>query len=324
MSTAARLTQARLPADPAARQVVVGAVAVAAVALVVYGAATTQGFLSVANGKAILASMGTIGIVAVGMSCITLSGNLFSVTLGSTVVICTMTFLAALALGPVGGIAVTLALGTVVGALQGLVVGGVAANPIVVSIAAGTLQLGIAQRLSNESTVYPPAGASYDFLAATVVGIPVSVYVLAVVACGLELWLRRSRLGRELYLVGENRRAARAAGLRVVTVATVAFAIAGACAALAGILVGAAQRNATLLTTETYTYDAIAAVLVGGMAVTGGRGAIYRTVLGALLIAIVSDMLLLRGYSTGVQILVRGLVVVLVIVGVRLWRRDSR
>lgn len=305
------------------RRLALAALAALALAFVLVAALTTKGFLSVANGKAILASMGIIGIVAVGMSCITLSGNIVSVTLGTTVVVTTMAFLAALEFGPVAAIVITLLLGAMVGGLQGVVVGGLGANPIVVTIAAGTLQLGVAQRLTNESTVYPPAGASYEFLASTVLGLPLSVYVLAVLALGVEVWLRRARLGQEIYLVGENRKAARAAGLRVTAVATTAFAIAGACAAIAGILLGAAQRNATLLTTETFTYDAIAAVLVGGMAIGGGKGAVYRTVLGALFIAIVSNMLLLRGYSTGVQVLVRGLVVLVVIVGLQVWRRSE-
>jgi ribose/xylose/arabinose/galactoside ABC-type transport system permease subunit len=319
----AELVAARAPVAWPGRRRALAAVALVLLAVVVYGAATTQGFATVDNAKAILGSVGIIGIVAVGMSFITLSGHLFSITLGTTVVVCTMAFLALLTLGPVGAILATIALGAVIGATQGLMVGGVGANPIVVTIAFGTLQLGIAQRASDGSTVYPPAGADYDFLAATVLGIPASVYVLVVLVAVLELWIRRSRLGHEMYLVGENRKAARAAGLRVVRVATVAFALAGACAGVAGILLGAAQDNATLLTAETYTSDAIAAVLIGGMAVTGGRGAIYRTAVGALFIAVVSDMLLLRGYSTGVQVLVRGVIVVLVIVGLGLWRREA-
>jgi simple sugar transport system permease protein/ribose transport system permease protein len=295
--------------------------AVAVLAVVIYGAVTTQGFLTTDNLKAILSSAGIVGIVAVGMTCITLGGNLFSLTLGTTAAVTTMAFLAALELGFPVAFVIALVLATTVCAAQGLVVGGLGANPIIVTIAFGALQLGLASLLSNNSTVYPPAGADYKFLAGTILGLPVSVFVLAAIAIAVELWLRRSRTGHELYLIGQNRAAARAGALRVVPVTVAAFAVAGACAGLAGVLIGANQGNATLLTGDIYTYDAIAAVLVGGTAITGGRGSVVRTVAGTLFIAVVADMLLLRGYSTGIQILVRGVMVLLVVVGMQLWLR---
>lgn len=298
-----------------------GLAALAVLAVVVYGAATTQGFLTTDNFKAILSSAGIVGIVAVGMTCITLGGNLFSLTLGTTAAVTTMAFLAALKFGFPVALIIALALATTVCAVQGLVVGGLGANPIIVTIAFGALQLGLAGLLSNNSTVYPPSGAHYKFLADTILGLPVSVFVLAGIAIGVEVWLRRSRAGHELYLIGQNRAAARAGALRVVPVTVAAFAIAGACAAVAGVLIGANQGNATLLTGDIYTYDAIAAVLVGGTAITGGRGSVARTVAGTLFIAIVADMLLLRGYSTGIQILVRGVMVLLVVVATQLWLR---
>jgi ribose/xylose/arabinose/galactoside ABC-type transport system permease subunit len=101
----------------------------------------------------------------------------------------------------------------------------------------------------------------------------------------------------------------------------VAFAVASAFSAGAGVLVGAASANASLLLIGTYTYDAIAATLVGGNAVTGGRGSIKRTAAGAVFIATISDMLLLRGYSTGIQILVRGVIVLVIVVLTNLRQR---
>ena len=89
-----------------------------------------------------------------------------------------------------------------------------------------------------------------------------------------------------------------------------------------GILIGATSANASLLLVGSYTYDAIAAALVGGNAVTGGRGSIARTAAGAIFIATISDMLLLRGYSTGAQILVRGIIVVVVVVLTNLRERS--
>ncbi|MBA8803279.1 ribose/xylose/arabinose/galactoside ABC-type transport system permease subunit [Nocardioides ginsengisegetis] len=284
-------------------------------AVLVYGAATTEGFLSPANFKAIFAGVGILGIVAVGMTFVTLSGSLFCLTLGTTLTVSSMGFLTWLQFGVVPAILLTLLLGAVIGLGQGILVGGLGANPIIVTIGFGALQLGVASKLTNSAAVYPPGDSNYAWLASTIAGLPVAVYVLVLLVLISAFWLAKSTLGQTILLVGENQSAARAAGLPVVKAITAAFVIAGGCAALGGVLLGATDGNATLLSGgDRYTYDAIAAVLVGGVAASGGRGTVQQTVLGALLIAVISDMLLLRGASGGVQLLVTGAVVIVVLV----------
>jgi ribose/xylose/arabinose/galactoside ABC-type transport system permease subunit len=124
--------------------------------------------------------------------------------------------------------------------------------------------------------------------------------------------------------MGENRPAARAAGIPVAWLTTLAFTIAGACVAITGILVAGFNQVSNIAISGTFTFDAIAAVLVGGSSVTGGSGSVARTVGGTLVIAAISDMLLLRGASTGMQVLVKGLIVVIVVVLVQLARREAR
>jgi len=116
----------------------------------------------------------------------------------------------------------------------------------------------------------------------------------------------------------------RAAGLPVALLTTAAFAVAGFCVAVTGVLVAGFAQNVNLQVAGTYTFDAIAAILVGGSAVTGGWGSVGRTVIGALIIATVTDMLLLVGASTGMQILVKGLIVTMVVVLLHLSRRERR
>jgi len=160
----------------------------AAVLVVIVGAVGTDGFMTSANFKAILASVGILGIVAVGMTCITLSGNLFSLSLGVTVTVASMTFLAWLDLGVVSALLLSVALGAAICALQGLIIGVLGANPIIVTIGAGSLQLGAAAKFTNGSAVYPDGGG-FGWLAGTVAGLPVSVFVLAGLVLILDLWL---------------------------------------------------------------------------------------------------------------------------------------
>jgi len=295
----------------------------ALVAVLAYGAVSTDGFLTVANGKAILASVGVVGIVAVGMTFVMLGGNLFSLSLGTTLAVSAIAFLDFLHLGVAAAAVLAAAIGAAVSGAQGVAVGAFGVNPIVVTIGAGALQEGVVVKLTGGRTIVPSAPlSSYRFLVTPLLGLPFPVYVLAGVALSAELVLRYTTFGRELYLVGENRRAARAAGLRVAGVTTAAFAVAGLCAGVAGILSGSYNQGASLTLSGTYTYDAISAAIVGGNAITGGRGSVGRTLFGAIVMATLSDLMLLRHYGTGAQILVKG-VIVLVFVSLLNARRGG-
>jgi ribose transport system permease protein len=291
------------------------------VLIVIIGSVTTTGFATVENLKAILQSSAFVGVIAVGMTVIMLSGNVFSLSLGTTAAVTAITFLWALEFGIALAIVLTILLGLGICAVQGWIVGWLGANPIIVTIAAGVLQGGVTLKVSGGTTIYPPPDASYSWLANRVGGIPFPFIVFVVLTIVVDAVLRGTSFGRAIYAVGENKRAARAAAISIAAVAAGAFAVAGACTGIAGALIGATNGNASLFIESTYTFDAIAAVLVGGTAVTGGRGSAGRTLFGAIVIATISSLLLLRGYSTGIQIFVKGLIVVVVVVLVQLGSR---
>jgi ribose/xylose/arabinose/galactoside ABC-type transport system permease subunit len=284
------------------------------VAVLLIGGLTTPKFLSVDNIKAIALASAFVGVIAIGMTMIMLSGCVFSMSLGITAAVCAMVFLYSLRYGLIPAILIAIVAGCVICAPQGGLVGGLGANPIIVTIGAGVLLEGLSLWLTDGVTVYPPAGgADYDFLRTPLLGIPFPFYMLVAVTLVAELVLRRTRFGRNVYLVGTSKAAADAAALPVTWVITGAFAAAGACAGFAGVLLGAFNENATLSIQGNLTFDAIAAALVGGTAISGGRGSAVRTLFGAIIIATISSLLLLRGYSTGVQLLARGLIVLVAV-----------
>lgn len=284
--------------------------AVAMIAVIGLAAATTPGFFTLGNGQAIIASMVVVGMVATGMTLIMASGAFVSLALATTATICAMIFMASLPFGLPVALVLTVAAGGLTGAVQGLVIGGWGANPIIVTIAAAALLEGVAVGLSQGATI-TPTGTSYQMLNARLLGLPVGFYVLVALVLATEAMLRLTSLGRMIYLVGDNRAAARTAGLPVEGIGTAVFALAGACAALAGIFMASFNHSASLLLSRgTLSYDAIAAVLIGGAAIGGGRGTVFRTMLGAAIIAIVTDLVLLRGFSTGAQILLKGTVMI--------------
>jgi ribose/xylose/arabinose/galactoside ABC-type transport system permease subunit len=297
-----------------------GAIALFA-ALIIFGAIDTHGFLTMTNVRAILSSVAFVGMVAVGTALIMISGNLFSLAVGSTAAAAAMVFLALLPHGIVLAFAVTLLMGVVVGALQGFLVGGIGANTIIVTIGAASLIQGVALWASKGATILPPKGdTSFNWLNGHIFTFAVPIYILFGTVVVLDQYLRRSRFGRQLKLVGENVEAARAAGIRTGWVVIGAFSIASFLFAFAGLELGAFNESGSLLIEGTQTYDAIAAAVVGGIAITGGRGSVWQALGGAILIAMISDILLLRGYSEGIQILVKGVVVFAVVVLARLNR----
>jgi ribose/xylose/arabinose/galactoside ABC-type transport system permease subunit len=114
-------------------------------------------------------------------------------------------------------------------------------------------------------------------------------------------------------MVGSNIRAATAAGIDTAAIITAAYVIAGACAAVSGVLLAARYGSGDMEIGAGYDYTAIAAVLVGGTGITGGSGSTLRTLVGVTVIAIIEVVLLLRGFSEQLQYLITGLIVLVVI-----------
>jgi simple sugar transport system permease protein/ribose transport system permease protein len=282
-------------------------------AVLVVLALTTDRFLTVENVKAILSSASIVGIMALGLTFITLIGSLVSLAIAATAVMGAMVFLAELHLGLVPALAISMAAGAAVTALQGAIVGAWGANPVILTIAAGFLLSGITAKASS-GVIVQPSGGGYATLNSTPLGVPLGVYAMVALALLYQLVLKRTVVGRRIVLIGENREAARAAGMRIPRITAIAFAIAGASFALGGAFLGAFNKGASAQLEGTLTFDVIAAVLVGGTLISGGRGSAVRTLGGAIVIATISDLLLLRGFDTGAQILLKGVLVVLVVV----------
>ena len=297
--------------------VAIDALVVVAVLTVVVVGLSTERFATVANVKAIVTSASLVGIAALGLTLIMIGGSAVSLAISQTVAAVGMIFLSVQSLGLLPALVIAIVGGALITGLQGAVVGYAAANPVVLTIAASFAIAGVATGISGGTSVSPSA-TGYAHLNATPGGLALSVYVLIVLALLVEWVLRRTAFGRSLYLAGENRPAARAAGLPIGRTTAVAWIGAGALFAITAAFTAAFNTSANINLGGTLTFDAIAAVLAGGTPISGGRGSALRTLAGAVLIAAVSDILLLRGYSTGVQILVKGLIVLFVVVVVHL------
>jgi ribose/xylose/arabinose/galactoside ABC-type transport system permease subunit len=289
---------------------------VRAVVLVVLAAValTTPGFLSQPSILSLLTTVSFIGCVAVGMTLITISGNIMSFALGALVGATAMIFVLAVNWGGFAfGLIAALAFAGLSNALQGLLIGWLRANPIIVSIAALALIYGVAEAFAAHGTIYAAAGTSYGGFKGRIAGIPVEFAVFLCVAALGQFILSFTTFGRNLFLIGSSFRAAEAVGVRTWRAITGAYLWAGLFTAPAGIMLAIRYDAASMNYGVGYEYDAIAAVLVGGTIIKGGEGSVLRTLAGALIIGVIQVVLVLQGLRTEWQYLIAGLVVLGVI-----------
>jgi ribose/xylose/arabinose/galactoside ABC-type transport system permease subunit len=297
--------------SPRARHVVL-ATRIIAGGAIAYFALSTPGFTSPLAVNSLLNAISFIGCVAVGMTFITITGNIMSLALGATVSASALVFLASLSLGVFPAFLVAILFGVVITAVQGALVGYIRANPLLVSIAALSLLIGGAALATGGQRIYP-GGEGLQVFKGRVAGIPVeALYFFATVLIG-QFVLSWTRIGREMIMVGSNLRAAIAAGVNTARAVTLGYVLAGACSAVSGVLLAARYGSGDMELGTGYDYTAIAAVLVGGTAIGGGSGSVVRTLVGVTVIAVIATVLLLRGFSQQWQYLITGLIVLAVI-----------
>lgn len=275
----------------------------------------TPGFLSRPSILSLLTTVSFIGCVAIGMTLITISGNIMSFALGATVGATAMVFTVAanrLGFGP--GLLAGLLFGSALTAFQGLLIGWARANPIVVSIAALALIYGVAQAFAEKGTIYVDPDVVPLIIKGGIAGVPIEFWTFLLSVAIAQLILSVTRFGRHLFMIGSSFQAAQAVGISTWRTVTGAYLWAGLFSSFAGIMLAIRYDSANMEYGVGYDYDAIAAVLVGGSAIGGGRGSALRTFAGAMVIAAVQVMLLLQGLRQEWQYLLAGLIVLAVIV----------
>lgn len=296
--------------------------ATAAVALALT-ALLTPGFLSEPSLLSLVTTVSFIGCVAVGMTLITISGNIMSFSLGALVGATAMIFILAANVGGVAfGFAAALAFAALINAAQGLLIGAVRANPIIISIAATALIYGVAEAFAEQGTVYAAAGTDWGIFRGKILDLPVEFVTLLCSAAVAQFLLSSTAFGRHLFMTGSSMAAAEIIGLRTWRTVSGAYLWAGLFAGLAGIMLAMRYGSASMTYGIGYEYNAMAAVLVGGTSIKGGEGSALRTLIGALAIAVIEALLLLRGFRQEWQYLIAGVIVLAVVALQTRGRRD--
>ena len=294
------------------RRDMVMAIRVVALVILAVLAVTTPGFLSRVSVFSLLTTTSFIGCPAVGMTFITVSGNIMSFALGATLSASAMVFLAVLPQGLTLALAAAFVFSAVLTGIQGWIIGYFRANPIIVSMAALALILGFVSYVTGGQSA-SIGGHEADALTGRLGPVPLPLIIFLVAAIVGQFVLSGTQFGRQIRMVGSNLRAARAAGIDTWRVVTGAYVAAGLCTALSSVMMAARYAHADMQLGAGYEYHAITAVLVGGTAIQGGEGSTLRTLFGAFVIAVCEGLILFYGFSTEMQYLAIGLIVLGVI-----------
>jgi ribose/xylose/arabinose/galactoside ABC-type transport system permease subunit len=287
----------------------------------VFSSFATDGFLTWDNLRAVLINTTITGIVAVAMTPLTLSGNLFSMAAGQTTMLASMIVVATTGAGFSAGLGALFALVILVaiGALQALAIGQ-GLNPIITTLAAGTIIYGVVTWLTGGRVVTAPASISW-IATTSLFGLPLPVYVFLAFTGLMWFLCEATIVGRHITLLGANPASAALSGLSPRVLVVWAFVLMSLGMTIAGVLSASELGQVTADNLSTLTIDAVAAVLIGGTAIQGGEGSPLRSAVGAIILVILQNVMLLHGLSTGARIFGEGLLVVLVIVVLHVVRR---
>jgi len=280
-------------------------------------------FASIENLTNVLQQNAIIGVMACGMTFAIIIGG-FDLSVGSTAALSSV--VAALAITATGSIFLGLCAAIVAGIVVGLVNGGLVAflriNPFVATLGTMSMIRGIVFVSTNATPVF---GVPFGFTAlglGKTMGVPNLVLVFAVVAAILGFLLHQTRFGHHVYMVGGNARAAAVMGIRTARLRFWSYLIAAVCAAIAGILLVGQTASGQPQAAMGYELTAIAAVIVGGATLGGGKGRMLGTIAGVFLLGVVANSLNLLGVSPFWQPVATGLILV-VAVGLDRVRGDA-
>ncbi|MBV8100688.1 MAG: ABC transporter permease [Verrucomicrobia bacterium] len=296
----------------------------AALVLVVVAVIGLPAFRYPGNVRAIVYATCATGTAAAGLTLITLSGNLFMLSIGATSAVATLVFASTLNHGLLIAVLATLVLGGVIGFIQGLLVGAAKCNPIITTIAVASIITGLGSLYSNGQTILGVGDVSWLGVGQLLPYIPNQLLVLLGVVLVYEFLIDFTVFGREIRLLGTNPKAAVIAGLRTHSCVVLAYSLAGVAAGLSGALLASQASEGNLQLGAGLDFDAIAAVLIGGVSIKGGRGKVSDAAFGALFLSIVGNILLLFNLAYEIQLVVKGLVVLLSVTIAHFAARSSR
>ncbi|SFS68293.1 erythritol transport system permease protein [Sulfitobacter marinus] len=305
---------------------------IALILVFVFFALHAPNFMSTANMVIMSKHVALNAFLAIGMTFVIVSGGI-DLSVGSIVGLCGMVAGYLVLNGIDVGLGwsiqfntfeiclLVILVGVAIGALNGFLITQLNVAPFIATL--GTLYVARgAAMLSSDGRTFPNLNGNPEYGSDTfrwigtgdIFGIPFSIALLIVVGCLAGYIAARTPLGRHIYAVGGNERAAGLSGIKVNRTKYFVYIFSGFCAALVGLIISSQLVAAHPATGDTFELNAIAAAVLGGTSMSGGRGRIIGTIIGAFVIGVLSDGLVMMGVSSFWQTVIKGLVIIAAVV----------
>ena len=305
---------------------------IALIAVLIFFSIAAPNFLSTANLILMSKHVALNAFLAMGMTFVIITGGI-DLSVGSIVGLCGMVagYLVlngidlqigyTIYFNVVEIALITLAVGILIGAVNGLLITRLNVAPFIATLGVLYVARGLAL-LSSDGRTFPNlvgkpelGTTGFGFLGAgRLLGLPVAIWILIVVALAAAYLAKYTPLGRHIFAVGGNERASRISGVRVNMVKMFVYMFSGFCAAIVGLIISSELMASHPATGESFELNAIAAAVLGGTSMSGGRGTIGGTIVGAFVIGILSDGLVMMGVSSFWQMVIKGLVIIVAVV----------
>lgn len=286
--------------------------------LIVVVSILSPSFLSSKNIFNILRQTSVNGIIAAGMTFVILTGGI-DLSVGSILAISGAVCASLLVSGKGIFVAVLAALviGALVGFLNGFIITKGKLQPFIATLATMTILRGLTLVFTDGKPITLGSGdlavAFGKIGGGTILGIPTPAIIMIVVFLVCGYVLNNTTMGRHTYALGSNEDAAKLSGLNTDKIKIAVYTVSGILAAVAGIIITSRLYSAQPTAGESYELDAIAAVVLGGTSLTGGKGKISNTIVGALIMGVLSNALNLLDVSSYYQMMIKGVVILIAV-----------
>jgi ribose transport system permease protein len=291
---------------------------IALILLIVVVSFLNPHFFTTGNILNILRQTSVSAIIAVGMTLVILTGGI-DLGVGSVLALCGAFAASLIAMEVSVMIAVPVALfaGAALGAMSGIIIAKGKVQAFIATLVTMTLLRGVTMVYTDGrpiSTGFTDVADSFSWIGTGyLLGVPVPIWLMVIVFASVWYLLNHTRFGRYVYALGGNEAATRLSGINVDKVKIGVYAICGVLAALAGLIVTSRLSSAQPTAGMGYELDAIAAVVVGGTSLAGGKGRIMGTLIGALIIGFLNNALNLLDVSSYFQMIAKAVVILLAV-----------
>ncbi|MFD1415774.1 ABC transporter permease [Oceanobacillus jeddahense] len=294
------------------------------VLIIIIFSVLSPNFFTYSNFMSMLRQISVIGIIAAGQTLVIIKGGI-DLSVGSIVAFAGV--VSALTLASTGNttlaIIAGLLVGALVGCLNGVLISKLKLSPLIVTLASMTLYGGVALVLSDGNPIIV-SESGFNFLGQGYVGpIPFPVFLLIAVYLVLFFILRKTIHGQYIYSIGGNEKATKLSGVKVDIHKIIVYTTSGLLAGLAAVILTARLSSASPVAGTGYELDAIAAVILGGTSLFGGRGSVFGTLIGVAILGFLTSGMNLINVSPFYQDIAKGLIILFAVIIDRFINRDK-